>query len=358
MDKRLVLKRFLDNGYNIDPEALGYLVENPDNIDFILNTVGDDHGTITMDVIKDVLKEQPKSGHVVFNEVPILDSLNNKISVSDWVSLRTEKYEKARNLIKDRLPSDVISINRVGNRKRFSLIVSVVERHGDSGALVEDPTGSFNVFFKDPQTSRDVFDGDIIGILCNVVDNDVVVSDVVWPGVSMRRGVSKTQKSTPCFFMSRGQTEVDITSDIKDIVVKKKPSVVFLLTENKVEHSIDKLKVVNTPTMFQHNGVNILICPWSYIEEYSDLWDNTEDLMVNLLKRMDLRPDICSYNSESMCEATFYDAIPDIFVTNSENNISSSYKGVTLLSIGDAGDGSIVWKIDLENREVNKVLFS
>ena len=96
-------------------------------------------------------------------------------------------------------------------------------------------------------------------------------------------------------------------------------------------------------------GVKILFCKWKKIKKYAELWGSTENVVVNLLKRRTLSPGAEIGSDSFWSDNTFLDIAPDIFVTdNTEDVMTSNYKGVTIISVG-------AWTVNLRTREINKV---
>jgi len=380
MEKKEIVERFLSDGYSLGADSLQFFMENPGKADAFLVALKEAEKTtkkpaiITLEYAQKILNPQP--GGDACESVKILKDFgeikSRKLSVGDAVSNRLKEYEETRKIISEKL-DDIVSINKVQKQQKFSLIVGILEKTGEDSAVVEDATGSTTLKFDDKKEFADVVGGDVLGAACESTDDGLVAKRIIWPDLPLKRKVESSSKRILCAFIS-GADQYAAGFEAKSFekfmkwaeenTGKNLHAFAFSKPEHvkDVQELLGKLPekicwlVMSVPSFVEFGGLKILSCESDSLKAYKDMWGSDEKIMVNLLKRRILPLDAMHKCGSTGEHATFFDAVPDIFVsTGSKEPAASNYKGTSVLSIGSFSDVSVFFAIDLQTRDVNKL---
>lgn len=380
MESKEIIGRFLSAGYSLDSASLDFFAENSSQVDAFLTaakTLEDDDmakrpAIVTLGYVQKILESQPGPGCGRFVVLKEFDRKERNLSVEDVVSNRLKEYEEAKKILSEKL-DDVVSINKMQRQHRFSLVVGVLEKAGSDSVVVEDVTGSATLRFENRKEFDDVVEGDYIGVACEPSADGPTVKSVVWPDIPLKRKVESPRTSVICVLVfGADQRAAGFEARSFDGFVKwlnenagRNPHVVAF---SDPEHAGDTdelfrkahpglcVSVVPVPSLVEIDGVKIIACESESLGAYRHVWGNELEIMINLLKRRALPLEKRFKCGVSAGHASFFDTVPDVFVsTGSKEPSASNYKGTNVISIGSFSGTPTFFAIDLKTRDVNKV---
>jgi DNA polymerase II small subunit len=387
MEKQDIVKMFLEKGLQIDPQALEYLYNNQECVSSLIEKLIENNITfVTLDAIRSFLTEDVI---VVkeFKEKP------RKISVEDVTKMLRERYEKISQILSKRFELvNPISIGKITRKaKNFSLICLVRDKKSERYSLViEDGTGETEVFFdKNLEDFKLIVPDEVVGLVCENVDNTIFVRKVVYPDIPFRKEVNKAVEDVYCLFFSNfcldsekfnekyfqnflnwleNQADKNILifilggisskeNDIEELV-KKLPSdkkTYLLKSEKDASH---KRFDFEDPVLIKVKGLTLLLSHGEMFQKYSKILEiPIEQACVALLRKRHLNPII--EVGKTFEDVYLLETVPDIIACGSSDQPSYlNYKSTTIISCGNFIEKPIFWMINLKTREIFKIDFS
>jgi len=293
------LKNLINLGYLVD-ETVVSLVENIDEDNFYRLIEGlkkENSFMINNDLIKKIL----------VRDINIIKEFkpSKKFTVQDFVKNLNEKYTTLQGILVKRVDfSDLVSINKIGsgNVSIIGVVKDKTEKEDNFIVNLEDPTGEIQTLIPKSIGEKLALD-DVVAVSGRVNNKILFAEKLIYPDVPIRP-VNYTQESIKIAFLEKGKdydaNYVLYVDEIKD----------------KVKSKTYKIK---NPCFAEINNISFLII--------SDL--NPLDV---LRKRY-----INIENTDFLIEP-----VPDVIF--SEKNISTNYKGITIVSLNKV--------VDLKTREV------
>jgi len=412
MNKKDIVERFLKEGHQLDASALDYFMSRPREIEEFIQILHKAPTTqqpiINIDLVRSVLKkEEPRGTVIKIIKKFSIDYEKEKVSISDYSNKLINYYETKKQLFINRVDSTkLLSINKIQKQKGFDLICMIREKdHIEKSVVVEDLTGKTVVYFENMEDFENLFENDVVGIVCEAAGEGVKGKRVIWPDVPLKRAINKTKESIYCLFISdfhmdserfnkeryekfvkwikeilgktsHGTIYIFILggisqkkSDVERLlnILPKKSFKIFLRSrQDAAAEEREDLLSSPIPMMIEIEGIKILLCQGEELHMYKQFWKggvgtraNTKDVMVNILKRRDLSLGIGAEGMFMPFKNTIIDRVPDIFASGGFNSpISTNYKGVTIITTGSLTDEPTFWTADLRTREINKVALS
>lgn len=391
MKRSEIVRKFLKEGYQLDDSSLSFFSNNPEKIQEFLSLLKKAKKrctVITPEIINEILGLEKG-----LKIIKTFRTRKEKKTVDDYINFLTTRYEKIKDILISRMRLvNPISINRISHKlRKFSLIVMIrdVDRDGKR-IIVEDPTGSTHVVSRDVDGFELLVADEVVGLVCELLDNSVVLKKIIWPDIPIRRKVEKTTESIRCLFISDFHLErvglgykyfksfIKWLNSIKpdenfytfilgDISSSRKnfESLIDVLPENtyiilsKHDYRITSGNILPDPVFIQINGVKIFLTHGYLFERYEKMWNLPPDrIIISLLKKRHLNPmiDVQSLDIE---DSLFLDIIPDIIVCGHFHTpTQSNYKGTTILSTGSFVTQPVFWLVNLKTREVFKIDFT
>jgi DNA polymerase II small subunit/DNA polymerase delta subunit B len=389
MEKSDILKIFLEHGFQLDSYSLKFFLENKHEVEPFLTKIkklDKPPHTITQDVIEKLLLKTTPPFTI------IREFKQNKITITpqNYVTLFNKRYDTIKKFLANRLELiNTISINKITTKtKKFSLIVLIrnIERE-DKVVSVEDHTGSLEVHFSKNTDLGYLVEDEVVGLICERVEDRILVNSVIWPDVPVKKEVTKTQDDVYCLFVSDFHLEkvkqdryakflewlneqnlqklyIFILGGISDDpnIVKKfleelpeKPTKIFL--DDKYQQ--EGVYTINAPTILQIQNVMLFLAYREPFEKYQGIWHTTpENTILNLIKKRHLNP-IFDPEKTTKNDPYMLDVIPDIFVVGGLGKPGSlNYKGITIFSNGSFATEPVFWLVNLRTRENIKVSFA
>jgi len=386
MEKQDIVKLFLERGLQVDPQTLEYLYNNQDSINFLIDKLAEKGiNIITSDVIRSLLSE----------DVTILKEFKEKprkISVEDIVEMLRKRYEKISQILSRRFELiNPISIGKVSRKlKNFSIICLVRDKNSEKHSLVvEDGTGEIEVFFDErSEDFKLIVPDEVIGLVCESVDNTVFVKKVVYPDIPFKKDINKAGEDVYCLFLSNFCLDSDnfnkryfqnflswlekqkskklltfilggISSKEGDIgeLVKNLPdrSVYLLKSEKDASHERFNFE---DPVLVKVKGLAMLLSHGNILQKYSRIFEMpVEQTCVAMLKKRHLNPTV--ELGRTFDDVYFLEIVPDIIACGSSDQPSFlNYKTTTIISCGNFVDKPVFWMVNLRTREIFKVDFS
>jgi DNA polymerase II small subunit/DNA polymerase delta subunit B len=300
------------------------------------------------------------------------------------------RYKKIRSFFSNRIDLvNPISVNRITEKtKRFSLVVMVSEKNVvDKSLKVEDLTGWTTVYVDDNFFDSIVMD-EIIGAVCERRDDQIKVTNVLWPDTPLRREISILDEDLCCLFLSDLLLNQNLEQKTETILkrlkgmkyeqlfiflfgepfdkeriekfLSKMPtnSKVFLVQDQTNFEDVDGISCLISPAFLRiGRKINLLLCSGKQFSSYKRIWPNKapEEIMLNLLRKRHLDP-VFDLGKVSDEDRLTIDPVPDIFVSGSFGPPGiTNYKGTTIISCGSFPSEPIYWIVNLRTRENIKI---
>lgn len=392
MDKTEIVRTFLQSGYQISGDALIYFEENPDKVRTFLDLSGGrlEKPIVTRQTIDNIL-----SGVKSEISVKIFRSFAKKPkqqSVEDVTNIFMKKYEKLSEILAEKKELvNLISINRISQQtQKFSIIATVKEINAEDRSLVvEDPTGSTQVFISDEALGElnYLVEDEIVGLICdNEESSENRTIKIIFPDIPLQTKVASSEQDINCLFVSdihmddpkflehnlekfreylkkiKQQTIVFVLGDISkkkaDInkfekIFPENFSIFYLRGELKKDN---KKNWLPDPTVVDVGGVKIFLSHGNkFLNYYQKFKTSPENMLLQLLKKRHLFPTF-KQDLDLDYEKLFLDEVPDIFVIGHYHEPKIlNYKGITLISLGSFVTQPIFWAVNLKTRENIKI---
>jgi DNA polymerase II small subunit len=234
---------------------------------------------------------------------------------------------------------------------------------------------------------------EVIGLVCEAGGDGIVVSNIIWPDIPLKRDVTQAKEDVFCLFISDlhmdsekfnhesykkflswlNQVKYDNfyifvlggvsskISDMKDFFSKlpEKSERIFLRGEDDPEFS-DMLNITD-PSLIKIDNITLLLSHGGFLEKYSKIWPNLqpEKIMLNLLKKRHIDPVFDSCTKIFDQDYFVLDTVPDIFASGHLHSPGIlNYKSTTIISNGSFLTQPIFWIINLRTRETFKLDFT
>jgi len=391
MERKEIIKNFLEKGYQIDFASLEFFFKNQDKIDQFFGKIENKQppSIITLNFLRSFFKKPN------IETLKTFDLENERNSVQQFVKYFTNRYEKLREFLLNNVNlTNLISINKITNQtKNFSLIGMVREKDEENKCItIEDTTGELIIYFdKVAEFFHEIVSDDVLGVVCDKNDK-IIAKHIVWPEVSLRRSINTTKEDVYCLFISDFHFDEEnfnkeayekflkwvnnvkydkfyifVLGDVspqKDIIVNffdKLPNNSFkIFVQGEIDPDIDVGDVtIRRPSLLKvEDNLMFLVCHGDELSKYKNIWKGCppDKLMVNLLKKRQLDP---LFNKQIYKEDQILETVPDIFVSGHFHEpILLNYKGTTVLSTGSFTSRPIFWLTNLRARETIKVDFT
>ncbi len=360
MEKKEILKTFLDKGFQLDLSVLNFLSQNSNLIKpFLQFLISQKEKPI---VITDDYIELFLSQRLEVKVVKPQIKKKEKVTVQDVLSYFTNRFEFFKSILSRRMELfNILSINKISSKsKKFSLIGLVREIEKDRKKVtIEDTTGSVEVLVEDEKNLRYLTLDEVVGLLCVKGGEEIICKKIVWPDLPLKRRVKKTKEEIICVFVSNfnGKGAEAINREIKKL---GKNCILFLINSSKFPSQFQKIEIElkNEFSWVYVQDITILLLDEAFLRKYmEEFGDNPLNTLLYLLRKRHLNPE---FNSTIYEEDPFLiKTIPDIAViVSSSQSGAMNYKGVTLISLPKFIIKPIGWSINLRTREYLKLNFS
>ncbi|MBI2547501.1 MAG: hypothetical protein HYW23_03585 [Candidatus Aenigmarchaeota archaeon] len=362
MNKTEILNYFLRKGAQINKEALEELENNQYLQEVILKST---EMRLPPVITDDFLKQYKNTS-----------SVKEKIPVKNLSQILDYRYNFIKNiLINNPQLTNLISINRIGDKiKQFS-VIGVVTEHNNKKLVIEDTTGE-SLFEISEELGKYIIEDEVIGLACERQQQTNNVTNIVYPDIPLKRDASKTKTPKSCIFISDMHMDSPAFNEkyYKNFISwlkEQKDLDVFIFGEvsTKIEQierlrndisqtsvTLEKLNV-NDSVRVKTENIEIMLSRGWFLDQYMKLWKSAPDLtLVNLFRKRNLNPKLTPqyYNN-----TFFLDTIPDIIsLSDIGQPAITNYKGTTILTNGSFLKEPIYWVINLQTRETFKIDFS
>lgn len=381
MERKEILKKFLEKGFQLEKEALDFFSENKDKMEEFFKKIEKIEAPLVIDIdfVKKVLGKT--------FEIEVLKTFKKKsgeISVSDISTALNKRYERISSFLEKRLELiNLISIGKIGQRDRnFSIIGMVREKNEYENSLVlEDRTGEIKVFLEEKDIKKIVED-EILGIVCKKEEDSFFAEKIIFPDIPLKREIKRSEDDIKVIFISdlHLEKETNYINKLIDLIEKEKFDIVFVLgdvsskqkdikdffssfnskekifVKGEVDKDVDiEAKVFEEPTFLKIEGLNLLLLHGFLIEKYVKIFGLVKDTLLELLKKRHVNPSF-DINLSVEDENLIIDPVPDIFVcAHFHESFFSNYKGTSILSTGSFITEPIYWIINFKSREILKL---
>lgn len=360
MDSREILRAFLQRGMQIDKISLEILTKNPQLLEGVMKIEKEKLPPIITPVFLKTLSSEP--------------SKEDRISIDALSKVLTQRYEFFQQMLSTRPElTNLVSVNKINEKLKEFSIIGVVSGKNDVVKL-EDLTGEAE-FVIDPDDAKFIMEDEVIGAVCKRDGGTNEIKQVVYPDIPLRRDVGKTRDEQHCFFISdihmdSPKFNTQYYENFLDWLETQKNLNLFVLggisnNENDRKKffndisSMDRQHIVqrtNALDVVEIESMRILTSYAEFLNTYMNIWNETEQLLINLLKKRNMNPIISPqfYNNDFLISQ-----IPDIIALGALNRpIATNYKGTTILANGSFITEPVYWKINLKTREIFKIVFS
>jgi len=189
MDKREIVRKALERGVMVSPEAL----ESADwsDIDSVLEEA------------KHMLVYGSPAGEKRGPNVSVKESVPKaRLKPKDVADFYSQKYKAMRQLLLKKVKA--VSINKAQDLKSGVSVIGIVKELTPSGAVLEDQTGEIDAIGK-----IDAGEGDVLGAKGQVREGKVMVSETVWPDVPLVRKPGRIHNTT-LLLTSKDEKDADV----------------------------------------------------------------------------------------------------------------------------------------------------
>lgn len=385
MEKREILEKILNHGFQITPKALDMICseEETDKLIYYLKTLIEAPPVVNEEIVSKILgsrlkvtKERPKPPN------------KKKITVADTINYNTKRYEILKKILSKSVLESPISINKITNKKtKFPLIAMIGMVNEDKKTILVDDTTDNLELHMGGSTFGGLLEGDVLFFNCKKNGEIIRIVDMRWPDIPLKKVIKRTSKEIKCVFFGVGgplasSIQHKLTTSLNELdgelylfVFDNSLTDANLKTISKFVHGLSNEGIKKTVLITRHksnfpsdatyvvppaviniNGVTILV-GGPEMEKYRPIFkdDTSESVMLRMLKRRDLNP---AFSSDWFGDGSEYiiEDVPDIFVSSFVGTPGSmNYKGTTLISTGDCGRDCVCWVANLKSRIINKL---
>jgi len=389
MERREILKAFLDSGYQLDLKSLEFLEKNPNKISNLLEKLKPlNISTVTFDIIENLTKP------VEFRILRDFSQKEKTYTVENFVKFFNNRYEQMKKLIIQKTNLvNLISINKISDKtKKFSLIGMVREKNlEDNSIIIEDGTGESKINFLEVNDFNFIVPDEVIGLVCEKQVDEIYVNKTIWPDIPLRKEIARSANEIYCLFISdfhfdskefkRNSYEKfldwisktdyrnfyifilgDISSnktEVKNFLDELPKQNIFFL-KGEIDEVLDLENFLNNPSIIKIQDVTIFLSHGDIFSEYMKMWNlSPENIYLNLIKKRHLNP-VFDFSKKIYDEDPYFlDIVPDIFVSGHFHSPGiMNYKGTTIISNGSFVTEPIFWLINLKTRETFKLDFT
>jgi len=385
MERFNLIKEFLSYGYQLDSDAIDFLLKNENKIGKIISFLRTEKPReliLNSEKLENILSKIPISFEILERDF----TSKEIISIEDLTEFFVKRYSKIRNLLSKRMElPNLISINKLTSRtKKFSLVVMIKEILDDK-IVVEDNSGQLELNLQRMKFPFLVKD-EVVGIVCNKEEENTNVENIISPDIPFKKDITTTKENINCFFISGLNLEKEhkinnfeniseelknddniffilggISSDLETyknfISYFPKERTVILQGELDPKEKQNDYVYATDPSFVKVGEVIILLTHGDILEPYISLWKFTpEQTILNLLKKRHLNPTFVNLKKFYVNDPLFLDIIPDIIaIGHSQTPSTTNYKNTTILSTGGVSSEIIMWKVNLHTRENVKI---
>jgi len=181
---RMISKKLLCEHFKDVKRILN--LQEPEKLELLNNFFGE---AIMASVVE--IKKQEDTGRLESSDIKVLSSNvipYRRIEVKDFVTHFKNRYNFLRDILQDRKELEsIISINKLGNNRNFSIIGLVsqkrITKNKNLILELEDPTGKLNVLITQDKENimkkaKEVILDDVIAVKCSGNGNFVYANDI------------------------------------------------------------------------------------------------------------------------------------------------------------------------------------
>jgi len=412
MNKKDILVKLLEHGYQPHPDSLDLLIENSSKFKEIiseLNLLKPRPFVLTQDIllnlntikklngvenIEKIKKSKLLKDIKIKTKVEVLKRFEikrRKKTINDFISYFTSRYNQIRKMLVGRLDLiNLLSINKLTQRTNNFSIIGLVREKNDKNKyiIIEDLTGELQIFFEDEMYDEILLD-DVVGIRCRKEDSRYIAMDIVWPDIPLKRRINRTEDEVYVLFISdfhfdkEGFKKDSYEKFVKWVNSFQNLGYIFVVGDIGNENIFDDLpknskilycpgntdieiklpnhvERLSDPSLVKiHDTVTVLLTHGKILEKYKLLFhtENPLNIMMNLLKRRHILPVIDS-DKIGIDDIFVMNEVPDIFITGHFHKPGyQNYKGTTIISNGSFLTDPTFYVIDLKTRRVMKRKF-
>ena len=345
MEKKEVLRLFLEKGYQIDVESLNFFAKNDSFLQKFLLEMEEKKfpSTITKEFVDSVLQSDI--------EIFALQPDKKTLTVDETAKILLEKFNIIKQILVTHMDLvNLLSINKINEKtKRFSLIGVVADIDDDAKRIsIFDDTGEITLKV-DKKFLDDVLINDILGFSCEK-NEGFDVKKIIFPDIPLRRNIKNLTEEKNAIFAEK------TTKNILEWCSNQKNQnylFTFMHAENQAEVPQNtKLIFVGEGPTFATILKNISIFLFDGNFLHRVIKDKKlEDFLISLFKKRYFNA-TKGFNKILVNNAFVLENIPDIIAINGlKEALQTNYKGTTILTTTE----NTSWVINLKTREIIKL---
>ena len=393
MEKSEIIKIFMNKGHQLDSESLNYFLENPERLKPFLESIAKEE-KIPFNINKQTILKVTEKEYIPNFERIKSSRYKEKFSVQDMVSFVNKRYVEIKKILSKRMDLiNLISINKISDKtKKFSIIAITREINRNQNHLtVEDNTGRIELKLseKTKENIKNIYEDEVIGLICEKENGSVLVTNIVFPDIPLRREINRTEKEINCLFISDlhlGQANPtlekkliehliklddknlfifllgDISSDeeLTNKFISKLPpkaKKLLILGEMDKRGTYENVEILEDPSWIKMGNVIIFLSHGNFLDGYlKETETNIDETITNMLRKRNFNPKFEFTKKIFEEDPYFIDVIPDIIAMGHfQKPTTRNYKGTTIITNGGFLGQPIFWNINLRNREIIKI---
>jgi DNA polymerase II small subunit/DNA polymerase delta subunit B len=383
MNRSEIIKKFLDKGFQLDGDALEFLLESKDRIRKILRAIDEEKPKefiLSKKILEEILQKIPSKFEIIKKDF----SFSETVSVEDLVKFFTNRYSFINKILSKRLELvNLISINKITSRTKKFSIISIIRKIENGKIFVEDLTGQLEIIL-DVDKKFYLTEDEVLGLVCKKKEDRFILENVYFPDIPLKKRIKKTKEDVNCFFISDLHLEEenfeviekiekemenennlffilgDISEDGKIYrkFIKQFPNdrTIVIKGEKDSEKEVKNFKFSKDPCFVKIEDITLFLSHGNFFESYVNLWKiSPTQTVLNLLKKRHFNPSFVFNKKIYNKDPFLIDTIPDIICFGHFHQVDSlNYKGTTILSSGNPSN-QMIWKVNLRTRENLKI---
>lgn len=348
MDKRDIVKKFMEKGVLLSPEELKN-IDNGNYKSILKKHLGEEEPEENENLPDEEPFVKNKEAHTIEKErEPPKQNIEQKkeehlnieikhfpkkekMEVKDFIDYYNMKYVGLRDILMKKL--NAVSINKSKDLISTVSVIGMVKEKAQNGFIIEDQTGSIETISKsEPQT------GDVIAVTGTVRENKIFEKEITYPDVPL---TFKPRSINGTLFLLKDDTNKDVKFD----ELSESSAAVIILKKTKLKHNFLRSGIQNPSIIKFNKGKNEVL-----LFAYEPTEPLNQEQATSLLKKRHMSPVRKEIRFDAKIGDPFLlEPIPEIiWLIGGENSeFVKNYKGVTIISTGNKAA-----RIDLETKKV------
>ncbi len=300
MEKKEIIKLFLENEIQLTPSALDLIFQNQETIDKLISYAKQKNILIVDEkFVEEFLSTQRAKGGIKI-EILYPEEVS-EFSIDDVVRMMKERFQILSEILQQNNNiQNLTSLSRVKRLKEGeeTTVIGMVKDKTTYSVLLEDLT-SHETIQMDAKLVDKLFYDDVVGVRVRKEEGKLIGDKIFFPSLS--------------FFRKPKMLEVDLKISTQEIK----------LTSNAIP--IEKKEVIRVLL----NDFQIFLLDVSIIEKYRRGNEGEIDVLISLIERRHLNPSFFTSQKIYKRDLFLVDEVPDaLIVINTKYTLYKPYKGI------------------------------